>query len=113
MSRWNCDCRDEGRDAARHNRTWEVSEHRYGDRECDREFMEGYRAEQRRIEDQRAEREAEERAEEQQHRAYIAEQQQAEYEAMVQAEQDQYYASLEAEHYAELAKQQDEEGEIA
>lgn len=61
----SCDCYDEGRDAFRREpRAYEtqqrLQEARYGGDECDREFAEGYRREERR----EAERREEERREE-------------------------------------------------
>lgn len=94
-----CDCEDEGRDAYRYSRySYEtehrLSESRFGGDECDREFADGYRSEQRRDEERREEYEAEEQAIA---RAQRERMQQEQYE-MSQAEAE-YYREMEMRDY--------------
>ena len=97
----HCDCRDEGRDAYRYERhSWETSERlreaeyghgSYEERECARDFREGFRSEERREE----ERESEQRAEE------ARESRMAEQRRQESAEEEYYYeqAMQERERY--------------
>lgn len=107
MSRWNCDCDREGRDAYRYDRYSYETQHRleegrYGHSECDREFADGFRHEQRRDEERREAEEAYDR--EMAQRAYERRQEQ---EAAYADECAQaYYAEQEREYGRHLEREQ-------
>ena len=100
-----CDCEDEGREAYRYERySYEtqrrLDEARYGyGSECSREFLDGFRSEERRDEERREEEDAEERRCQQ--RAY--EQAMAEQQAY---EQSCYEADMQAQYERDMAAQE-------